>query len=76
MIGLQYYGTHICVPFILEDTIYDNAVPIVQEFASRLFKSLAIVDVRYFGDKNAKANKFRENILTVILECFCRGSIA
>ena len=34
------------------------------------------VDVRYFGDKNAKANKFRENILTVILECFCRGSIA
>ena len=42
MIGLQYYGTHICVPFILEDTIYDNAVPIVQEFASRLFKSLAM----------------------------------
>ncbi len=31
-------------------------------------KPLAILDVRYFVDKNAKTNKFRENILSVILE--------
>jgi hypothetical protein len=37
---------------------------------------LAIVDVRYFVDKNAKTNKFRENIQSVILKCFYRESIA
>jgi hypothetical protein len=36
----------------------------VKEIASGLFNSLAILDVRYFVDKNAKTNKSRENILS------------
>jgi hypothetical protein len=34
------------------------------------------VDVRYFGDKNAKTDKFCENIQSAIVECFYGESIA